>query len=119
MIVYDRNGRLAGSTPLMAGPAQPPVIGDFDGDGIADVLIVGHGGTAAGYALAPDPGIRAMFVAVLVLVGAMLAVAAVYIPPPPSSSASALRRGSVGGGRGGGGGGGRAPPGVKSKRATD
>ncbi|CAN0000500.1 unnamed protein product [Ascophyllum nodosum] len=105
--VYDREGRLSGQAPLVSAPSQPPVIGDFDGNGIADVVILGRGGLVAGYTLAPDPGIRALFVAVLVLIGAMLVVAAVYVPPPASSA------------RGFGQGWGR-PRGVwKSKRATD
>lgn len=116
MCVYDRWGRLVGSTPLVVGPSQRPVIGDFDGDGMADVLVVGWGGAAVGYALTPDPGIRALFVAVLALAAAMLIVAAVYVPPPSSlsSRSSSSRR------RNGGGGGGRERlPGGKSKRATD
>ncbi|CBN74487.1 aldehyde dehydrogenase, putative [Ectocarpus siliculosus] len=111
MCVYDRGGRLAGSTPLAAPPSQRPVLGDFDGDGVADVLVVGWSGAVAGYALAPDPGVRAMFVAVLALVAAMLVVAAVHVPPPPSSSSSR------GGGRATQYGTGLA--GGKSKRATD
>ena len=98
---------MSGQAPLVSAPSQPPVIGDFDGNGIADVVILGRGGLVAGYTLAPDPGIRALFVAVLVLIGAMLVVAAVYVPPPASSA------------RGFGQGWGR-PRGVwKSKRATD
>lgn len=113
---------MVGSTPLVVGPSQRPVVGDFDGDGMADVLVVGWGGAAVGYALTPDPGIRALFVAVLALAAAMLIVAAVYVPPPSSSysSSSWSSRGSSGRrpGGGGGGGGGRLIGG-KPKRATD
>lgn len=131
MCVYDRSGRLVGSTPVVVGPSQRPVVGDFDGDGLADVLVVGWGGGAAGYSLTPDPGIRALFVAVLALAATMLVVAAVYVPPPPSSSWLARsssdrrrrdgRRGMAAAAAGGGGGGGarRLQPGGKSKRATD
>lgn len=115
MCVYDRWGRLVGSTPLVVGPSQRPVVGDFDGDGMADVLVVGWGGAAVGYALTPDPGIRALFVAVLALAAAMLIVAAVYVPPPSSSSSSTSSTGR----RRDGGRGGRKLPGGKSKRATD
>lgn len=86
MCVYDRNGRLEGSTRLRTGPSMIPVVRDFDGDGMADVIIVGWGGELMGYALTRDPGIQALFVAVLVLIGTMLVVAAVYVPPPGSSA---------------------------------
>lgn len=127
--MYDRRGRLVGSTPVIVPPSLRPVVGDFDGDGLADVLIVGWGGAAAGYALTPDPGIRALFVAVVALAAAMLVVAAVYVPPPSSSSSSwrargrgGRRGGAAAGGGGGGGwgsGAGRRLPGGKSKRAMD
>lgn len=121
MCVYDGAGRIVGSTVLAAGPSQRPVIGDFDGDGVADVVVVGWHGTTAGYALAPDPGMRALFVAVLVVIGTMLVVATSYFPPPvnatPGDWASGrrvLRERLEGAGTGG-----QPRPGVKSKRATD
>lgn len=107
-----------GSTPLISGPSQRPVIGDFDGDGMADVLIVGRSGAAAGYTLSPDPGVRVLFVGVLALAAAMLLVAAVHVPPPPSASVrsevgGASARSSRREGRTG------LPDRRKSKRATD
>ncbi|CAM9930767.1 unnamed protein product, partial [Scytosiphon promiscuus] len=93
MCIYSRRGRLMGSTPLISGPSQRPVVGDFDGDGMADVLIVGRSGAASGYALSPDPGVRMLFVAVLALAAAMLLVAAVHVPPPPSASLLSSSRG--------------------------
>lgn len=115
---------MAGSTPIVVPPSQRPVVGDFDGDGLADVLVVGWGGGVTGYALTPDPGVRALFVAVLALAAAMLVVAAAYAPPPPSSGRGSSGRGSDDwrriDERRGGGGGRRGPlPGGKSKRATD
>lgn len=108
-----------GSTPIAVAPSQPPITGDFDGDGVTDFVVVDQSGSAAGYALAADPGIRALFVAVLALIGAMLLVAAVYVPPPASAGSSSWRRAAVGRRRGRTPGMGARRPGGKSKRATD
>lgn len=89
-------------------------MGDFDGDGITDVVVIGRQRgewIAAGYALAPDPGVRALFVAVLALIVAMLVVAAFHVPPPTryGGGGSWRRRRGAGTWRYSG----------KSKRATD
>lgn len=74
-----------GSTKLVSAPLQRPVAGDFDGNGLTDFVIVGVTGSTVGYALAPDPGIHAVFVVVLVFIAAILVVAAIYVPPPASA----------------------------------
>lgn len=87
MCIFDPMGNVVGSTPLAFPPKNRPVAGDFDADGFTDFVVVGGDGSVAGYALAPDPGIRALFMLVVAMVVTMLVVAAVYVPAPGRSRA--------------------------------
>ncbi|CAM9406606.1 unnamed protein product [Choristocarpus tenellus] len=93
--VFSEGGRLMGSSALLFPPCRPPIVGDFDSDGLADLIVPGDG-FITGYTLKAKGGIHALFMLVLAIVVVMLIVAASRVPEEGSGSGwTSTGRGSV------------------------
>ena len=74
MAMYSLNGRQTGSVRIIDAPAARPVVGDLDGDGVNDIILVGRRGRMTGYIVSEDVGGEIILMTVLAVLVAMLTV---------------------------------------------
>ena len=75
MALLSRNGDILANADIPRKPILKPVIGDFDNDGVTDIIIVTEE-SILGYKLKIAPAIRLMFIAV---VGLLLLIVLVFV----------------------------------------
>jgi hypothetical protein len=66
LALVSRDGHILSSAPLPKSPIARPVIGDFDGDGITDVIMITED-AILGYRVGEEASMQGMLAAVIVL----------------------------------------------------